>query len=118
RSAPALPARAPPCTGSQRHRMHKCPPNAPRARTKCFSEPASGLISCGKEPTLGNVRARPLPAHSPQQTIIERPQCKPSRIFMKHIRLIFALAFSLAALNPALAADPVYPPGLRIGIVP
>jgi hypothetical protein len=37
---------------------------------------------------------------------------------MKQLRQFFALVFSLAILSPALAADPVYPPGLRIGIVP
>jgi hypothetical protein len=37
---------------------------------------------------------------------------------MKHIRQLLALALSLVILGPALAADPVYPPGLRIGIVP
>jgi hypothetical protein len=37
---------------------------------------------------------------------------------MKHIRHLFALTLALAALSPAFAADPVYPPGLRIGIVP
>jgi hypothetical protein len=39
-------------------------------------------------------------------------------IFMKYIRQIFAFALILAGLSPALAADPVYPPGLRIGLVP
>src|SRR4051812_9853701 len=37
---------------------------------------------------------------------------------MKHIRQIFAFALLMAGLGPALAADPVYPPGLRIGVVP
>jgi hypothetical protein len=37
---------------------------------------------------------------------------------MKHLRQLFALAVLLAAFGPALAADPVYPPGIRIGIVP
>jgi hypothetical protein len=37
---------------------------------------------------------------------------------MKHIGRLFALALSWAALSPAFAADPVYPPGLRIGLVP
>src|SRR4051794_18928829 len=50
--------------------------------------------------------------------IIERPQCSTSRFFMKHIGRLFTLALSWAALSPAFAADPVYPPGLRIGLVP
>ncbi len=37
---------------------------------------------------------------------------------MKQLRQLFALVFSLITLSPAFAADPVYPPGLRIGIVP
>jgi hypothetical protein len=37
---------------------------------------------------------------------------------MKHLRPLFALIFSLTALTPAFAVDPVYPPGLRMGIVP
>src|ERR1041384_5626102 len=37
---------------------------------------------------------------------------------MKLLRQLFALVFSLVTLSPAMAADPVYPPGLRIGIVP
>lgn len=37
---------------------------------------------------------------------------------MKHVRQLFALVLALAAVSPAFAADPVYPPGLRIGIVP
>src|SRR3954462_4525710 len=39
-------------------------------------------------------------------------------ILMKYIRQIFAFVLILAGLSPALAADPVYPPGLRIGLVP
>jgi hypothetical protein len=35
---------------------------------------------------------------------------------MKHIRRLLALALFSAALSPALAADPVYPPGVRIGM--
>jgi hypothetical protein len=37
---------------------------------------------------------------------------------MKHLRQLFALVLALAAVSPAFAADPVYPPGSRIGIVP
>src|ERR1041384_7243441 len=37
---------------------------------------------------------------------------------MKLLRQLFALVFSLVTLSPAMAADPVYPAGLRIGIVP
>jgi hypothetical protein len=37
---------------------------------------------------------------------------------MKHIGRLFAPALLWAALSPAFAADPVYPPGLRVGLVP
>jgi len=41
---------------------------------------------------------------------------------MKPIRLTFAVALLLtaisAALNPVLAADPVFPPGIRVGLTP
>src|SRR5436305_10822674 len=37
---------------------------------------------------------------------------------MKYVRQLLACTFALAVLGPAFAADPVYPPGLRIGIVP
>ena len=37
---------------------------------------------------------------------------------MKHIGRLFAAALLWAALSPAFAADPVYPPGIRIGLVP
>jgi len=37
---------------------------------------------------------------------------------MKQIGRLLALALLWAALSPAAAADPVYPPGLRIGLVP
>ncbi len=43
---------------------------------------------------------------------------------MKHIRLLSAVLFPglalflLAAIGPAFAADPVFPPGVRVGMVP
>src|SRR5215217_3627676 len=37
---------------------------------------------------------------------------------MKLIRLIFAVALSISATGPAWSADPVFPPGIRIGITP
>jgi ribosomal protein L10 len=61
----------------------------------------------------------------------ERPQCEPSRLPMKPIRLFSAVLFSalisvLALLftatliftGPAFAADPIFPPGLRVGMIP
>jgi len=37
---------------------------------------------------------------------------------MMLIRPIFAIALLLSAFGPALAADPVFPPGMRVGITP
>jgi hypothetical protein len=37
---------------------------------------------------------------------------------MTLIRRLFAAALLIAATNPALAADPVFPPGARVGVVP
>ena len=37
---------------------------------------------------------------------------------MKHIRLLSALVLFVAATCPALAADTVFPPGVRVGITP
>jgi len=37
---------------------------------------------------------------------------------MKHIRLLSAVTLLLIAIGPAFAADPVFPPGIRVGMVP
>jgi hypothetical protein len=37
---------------------------------------------------------------------------------MKPIRLLSAVALLVATLSPALAADPVFPPGMRVGMTP
>ena len=37
---------------------------------------------------------------------------------MKHIRLFFAVALLVSAICPAFAADPVFPPGVRVGMTP
>jgi hypothetical protein len=37
---------------------------------------------------------------------------------MKHIRLLSAITLLLIAIGPAFAADPVFPPGIRVGMVP
>jgi hypothetical protein len=39
-------------------------------------------------------------------------------IFMKHIRLLSAVVLFVAAICPALAADPIFPPGVRVGVTP
>ena len=49
---------------------------------------------------------------------IERPLCKPGRIFMKPLRYVAAVALVVAATCSARAADPVFAPGARIGVVP
>src|ERR1700733_15973732 len=37
---------------------------------------------------------------------------------MKHIRLLSAVTLLLIAISPAFAADTVFPPGVRVGMVP
>ncbi len=37
---------------------------------------------------------------------------------MKHIRLIFAVALLVTTISPALAAEAVFPPGIRVGMIP
>jgi hypothetical protein len=37
---------------------------------------------------------------------------------MKHIRLFFAVALLVTAICPAFAADPIFPPGVRVGMTP
>ena len=37
---------------------------------------------------------------------------------MKHIRLLSALVLFVAAICPALAADTIFPPGVRVGVTP
>src|SRR6187455_2739271 len=37
---------------------------------------------------------------------------------MMLIRPIFAIALLISAMSPALAADPVFPPGVSVGITP
>jgi hypothetical protein len=37
---------------------------------------------------------------------------------MKHLRLFSAVALLLAAMDPAFAANPVFPPGARVGMTP
>jgi hypothetical protein len=37
---------------------------------------------------------------------------------MKHIRLLSTLVLFVATICPALAADPVFPPGVRVGVTP
>src|SRR6202140_4901622 len=70
------------------------------------------------------------PTPSPEKTrnlpTIERPQCNLSRFFMKPIRLKSAVALLMGAIGlvvclamgPAVAAEPVFPPGIRVGMTP
>jgi hypothetical protein len=57
---------------------------------------------------------------------IERPQCNLNRFFMKPIRLKSAVALLMGAIGlvfylaigPVLAAELVFPPGVRVGMTP
>src|SRR5271163_2636142 len=50
--------------------------------------------------------------------ILGRLRCKPGRFSMKLIRLISAAVLFVAASGPGFAADPIFPPGLRVGLTP
>src|ERR1700685_2289727 len=49
---------------------------------------------------------------------IERPQCRPMGFSMKHVRLFSVAILLVASLCPAFAAEPVFPAGARVGMVP
>src|ERR1700675_185766 len=49
---------------------------------------------------------------------IERPHCKPGRSSMKPLRYFAAVALLVGATCSARAADPVFAPGARVGLVP
>src|SRR3979411_1661477 len=55
---------------------------------------------------------------SMRRPTIERPQCKPGRSVMKPLRYLAAVALVIAATCSARAADPVFAPGARVGLVP
>src|ERR1700726_2703328 len=40
------------------------------------------------------------------------------KIFIKHIRILSALVLFVTAIRPALAADTIFPPGVRVGVTP
>jgi hypothetical protein len=50
--------------------------------------------------------------------IIERPETKPDRLIMKPSRLLAAFALFAAVMRPSLAADTIYPQGVRVGLTP
>src|SRR6476469_5373204 len=57
--------------------------------------------------------------HALRRPTIERPQCQPGRSFnMTPIRLFTAVALLVATTSSAFAADPVFPPGARVGMTP
>jgi len=60
----------------------------------------------------------PRATHALRRPTIERPQCKPGRSFIKPLRYLAAVAFLVAGTCSALAADPVFAPGARVGLVP
>src|SRR3954468_18984414 len=68
--------------------------------------------------------SRPLNSGIPElqalrRPTIERPQCQPGRSFnMTPIRLFTAVALLVATTSSAFAADPVFPPGARVGMTP
>jgi hypothetical protein len=82
-----------------------------------------GLIGFPQRETIA-ARRRPFsgvndagPGAKVAAPTIERPQIGPNRFSMKHLRL-FAIGLVTAIISPAFAAEPVYPPGVRVGLVP
>src|SRR3981189_1030225 len=55
---------------------------------------------------------------SMRRPTIERPHCKPGRSVMTPLRYLAAFALVIAATCSARAADPVFAPGARVGLVP
>src|SRR5258706_377155 len=71
--------------------------------------------------------SKPLKANGPKRglrntAISGRPlnglNADPVDFFMKPIRLLPAVVLFVAAMCPAFAADPVFPPGVRVGMTP
>jgi len=54
----------------------------------------------------------------PAAPATERPQCKPSKLPMKHIRILTAVILLASAAGSALAAEAIFPPGSRVGMIP
>lgn len=75
-----------------------------------------GALICwpGAETVGPSTRGR---AVLPDPTI-ERPQYDISQGFMKTIVRVLAITSVIVASSPALAADPVFPSGARVGLVP
>lgn len=59
-----------------------------------------------------------MPSAAPHRPTIERPQYAGHTGPMTSIARTFVLVALLAAGAPALAADPVFPPGARVGLMP
>src|SRR3954451_558351 len=78
-----------------------------------FRETNRGLTSCPARQTVGTGSCG-----GRDHAIMVQPQCKASKIFMKTVRQLFPLVLLLAFSSAGFAADAVYPPGLRIGLVP
>src|ERR1700688_1764388 len=98
--------------------------NAPQRRRGGGSRDSgeSGPVACCRDLKPAKTGRQSFPVRDRCRPTIERPQCKPSRNFMKLIRLTAAIALVVAAASlafrPALAADPVFPPGMRVGLTP
>src|SRR6266568_1343595 len=80
--------------------------------------PAAPCCRDIKTAKSGPTDTRPLSTLGLHRPTIERPQCKPGRPFMKPVRHLAAVALVVAATCSAFAADPVFPPGGRVGMTP
>src|SRR5258707_1079877 len=82
-------------------------------------EPNRGLACCRNIKTAKSERTK----RGLRNTAISgRPlnglNADPVGFFMKPIRLLPAVVLFVAAMCPAFAADPVFPPGVRVGMTP
>jgi hypothetical protein len=76
------------------------------------------LIYCPNKETVEGFGLKPTPGANGRSNRSSNGLNANPVDFMKHFGRLIAFALFSAALSPAFAADPVYPPGLRIGIVP
>jgi hypothetical protein len=92
-----------------------------RSRRRDPRERSRNLVCCWSSKTAKSERTDD--AAIVKTAVTGRPlnglNANPVDFFMKPIRLLFALALLITALCPAaFAADPVFPPGVRIGMTP
>src|SRR5258705_3021699 len=108
-----MPKKPPKMFGDRRYRAK----NPVFRRVMRGTEAALGPVAGTSKPLKAGRRKRG-PSRGLHRPTIERPQCKPGRSFMKPARYLVAVALIIAGTCSAFAADPVFPPGARVGMTP